>query len=128
MFSTRPQHCVFLLRKVNLSITNERPKNTGYRFQFITIENKFIQNKNFKSELFDFATIKNTIFCKCNFSRTRFIGTKFDGVFFRKCVFIGEEISFYNAAIDRHLVFDDCEFEYVEIWNNTKDINEIKKY
>ena len=104
----------------------KRPINTGHRFQFISIENKFIQSKIFKSELFDFAHLKDCIFVNCDFSRASFIGTNFDGTYFRNCRFIGEQLNFYKSTIGNYLQFDKCTFEYLDRWEETDDINEIK--
>ncbi len=105
----------------------KRPKNTSSGFQFITIQDKYISNKKFKLERFDFVHFKNCIFDDCDMSSTRFIGTIFDNVLFRNCSFIGEKISFYKATIGRGLIFDGCTVEYLEKWVTAESVDEIRK-
>lgn len=104
-----------------------RPPNTGRRFQFVTIQNIFISGKSFKSDLFDFAILKDCIFRECDFSRCRFIGATFDNVKFINCRFIGEEISFYRATIPGELIFMLCTFEHLSTWISTTDPDEIRR-
>lgn len=104
----------------------KRPAKTGSRYQFVTIRDKFLADKHFKSELFDFAHLKDCTFYGCDLSRCRFIGTVFDGVLFWNCKFIGEQVNFYKSKIIGTLTFNNCEMEYVDNWNTTVEPENIR--
>ena len=77
-----------------------RPTNTGIPI-YITLENKFIQSKIYWNNLMEHI--------------------------FRNRRFIGEQVNFYKSKIGKYLVFDSCQFEYVDVWQETNDVNEIKQ-
>jgi hypothetical protein len=103
----------------------DRPSNTGFGYQFVTLDHLTIRNRNHKSDRYDFADLSRCMFISCGFDRCTFIGTNLENVVFVNCSFNGDEVSFYKST--GNPIFVGCVIEPVGSWTSvsSEDSKEI---
>jgi hypothetical protein len=103
------------LEKIVKMDTVVRPANTGFGYQFISLDGLKVKGVEHKLERFDFSDLSNSVFIECGFSRCTFIGANLSGTVFINCSFIGEQVSFYKSI--GIPTFSNCCIEPVGSWN-----------